>query len=324
MNDLAKLLGVTTELETIKIEALKRTELGVFSFEEVYETLNSTYSILKYLTSQKDILKDDTYIPLQLVETLTSRIQTFNDLAKKIQNFDVTAGDPTPRRQSLVNEINNFKKDVISHLHPLIVLVQLRQLDPAKYTSGLQLMQAEVRDILKKLKDKDEEAEKTLKGIKDISASSGAEAYSHVFSSQATTHSKTARIWLYSSGLFFAVLILYLVYLLFNGVPSSESIAHAVREISLRVLFLVTIYFALSLSVKNYNVNKHLQVVNEHRQNSLKTFEAFLNAATNDDVRSSVLLQATKSIFDPGKTGYLQKDGQVSYSFSIADIFKKT
>lgn len=323
MNDLTRLKEYLPVFEETKTADLRRTELGVFSFEEVFDTLNGTYEILKNLAEQQDILLDDTYIPQQLADTLRDRINAFNNLAKQIREFDVKAGDPTPRRQNLINEIKSFKSTTISQLHPLVSLVQLRQLDPAKYSTNLQSMQSEVQSILKKLKEKDEEAIKTLQKIKDISASSGAEAYASVFSSQADIHKTTAKWWMRASIAFFVVLVAYLLYLLSNGVPASEDVIHAVRDISLRVLFLIAIYFALSQSIKNYNVNKHLQVVNEHRQNSLKTFEAFLNAATTDDVKSSVLLQATKSIFDPGKTGYLQKEGQVSYSFSIADIFKK-
>lgn len=324
MNNLAKLLEVLPEFEAISVEALKRTELGVFSFAEISVALSGIHSFLKNLVTQQDILKDDAYIPQPLIDSLREKIKRFNQLAKQIQEFDVTAGDPTPRRQSLVNEINSFKTDTVNSLHPLLVLVQLRQLDPSNYTSGLQAMQTEVKSVLEKLKDKDEDAAKTLQKIKDISASSGAEAYSQVFSTQADSHRTASWWWFGSSVLFFAVLISYLLYLLSNGVPVSEDIVHAVRDISLRVLSLVAIYFGLSQSIKNYNVNKHLQVVNEHRQNSLKTFEAFLNAASTEDVRSAVLLQATKSIFDPGKTGYLQKEGQTSYSFSVADIFKKS
>ncbi|OGZ44399.1 MAG: hypothetical protein A2756_05280 [Candidatus Ryanbacteria bacterium RIFCSPHIGHO2_01_FULL_48_27] len=324
MNDLTRLIEALPDFEATTIADLKRAELGVFSFEDVFDVLSSTHGLLKNLASQQDILKDDTYIPAQLVETLRERINTFNNLAKQVRGFDVTAGDPTPRRQNLITEIKNFKTSTITQLYPLVTLVQLRQLDPAKYSTGLQTMQTEVQSVLKTLKEKDEEATKTLQGIKDISASSGAEAYAHVFSTQATTHKDISQRWMWAGIVFFGILVTYLLYLLFNGVPTSEDLVHAVRDISLRVLFLVTIYFGLSQSVKNYNVNKHLQVVNEHRQNSLKTFEAFLNAATTDEVKSAVLLQATKSIFDPGKTGYLQKEGQTSYSFSVADIFKKT
>src|SRR3989344_4060513 len=129
MNDLSSLQEVQTPFQGIKVANLKRSELGVaFSFEEVFDSITGTYELLKNLAGQEDILKDENYVPTNLVGSLTEHIKRFNTLAKQIEEFDVTAGDPTPRRQTLINEIRTFKTNVISHLHPLIALVQLRQL----------------------------------------------------------------------------------------------------------------------------------------------------------------------------------------------------
>lgn len=323
MNDLTRLKEVLPVFEQTNIADLRRSELGVFSFDEVFDILSGLYTQLKNLSQQESILQDDTYIPQQFTDQLWEQINTFNNLSKQVREFDVKAGDPTPRRQNLIDEIRRFKTRAIVQLAPLVSLVQLRQLDPTNYSTSLQSMQSEVQSILKKLKEKDEDALKTLQKIKDVSASSGAEAYAHVFSGQANNHRRVAWWWFAAAAIFFGILLVYLIYLLWNGIGDSTDIVHTIRDIALRVLFLIAIYFAIVHSIRNYNINKHLQVVNEHRQNSLKTFEAFLNAAANEEVKSAVLLQATKSIFDPGKTGYLHKEGQVSYSFSIADIFKK-
>ena len=141
---------------------------------------------------------------------------------------------------------------------------------------------------------------------------------------QAKEHKLTARWWFGAAIILFFVLAFYLQHLLVVGIPVSDNLPDTIREISLRVLVLIAIYFALSQSIKNFNVNKHLQVLNEHRQNTMKIFDVFLNAATTDNAKDNVLLQATKSVFDTNKTGYLQKEGQVSYSFSVADMFKRS
>lgn len=47
-------------------------------------------------------------------------------------------------------------------------------------------------------------------------------------------------------------------------------------------------------------------VVNRHRGNALKTFQAFTEAAgDNQDVRSAVLLETTRSIFAVVPSGFL-------------------
>ena len=71
-------------------------------------------------------------------------------------------------------------------------------------------------------------------------------------------------------------------------------------------LFLSPIYVWLNRSIKNYTAQKHLEVINTHRQNALETFDTFVAAAgDNRETRDAVLLAATEAIFDANQTGYL-------------------
>lgn len=71
--------------------------------------------------------------------------------------------------------------------------------------------------------------------------------------------------------------------------------------------FLLTlIYFVLNRFSKNYTAQKHLEVVNRHRQNALDTFDAFVAAAgSNQETKDAVLLAATSAIFDANHSSYL-------------------
>ena len=66
------------------------------------------------------------------------------------------------------------------------------------------------------------------------------------------------------------------------------------------------IYLVLNRSIKSYTAEKHLEVVNRHRQNALRTFNAFHSAAgENQETQDAVLLAATNAIFDANQSGYL-------------------
>ncbi|MEK7613036.1 MAG: hypothetical protein AAB449_02755 [Patescibacteria group bacterium] len=324
MNDVQRLLEQTAQFNTVDIGVLKREDLGPFSFEDVFPKLKSLHSLLTLLSSQGKVLETDPFIPQDLINNLTDRLTEFNRLVQNIRDFDVRSGDPNTKKQSIANDIQSHRERAVKNLHPLFLSLQQKQIDPAAFASSVQGTRAEVEELLKRLKEKDEEASKALQGIKDISATAVAVKYSSVFEDQAQKHRTVAWRWFMAGCAVFVVLGGYLLYLLLHGLPVTTELIQTLRELSVRVLFLVVLYFALIQCVKNYNVNKHLQVVNEHRQNSLQTFEAFVSAAATDDVKGAVLLEATKSIFDPGKTGYLHKEGQVSYSFSIADLFKRS
>jgi hypothetical protein len=76
------------------------------------------------------------------------------------------------------------------------------------------------------------------------------------------------------------------------------------------------------MAAKNYRTHRHLVVVNQHRQSALRTFEAFIKAASGDDqTKNAVLLEATRCIFAPANTGYLGGEEE-NPSNRIIEIFK--
>ena len=67
---------------------------------------------------------------------------------------------------------------------------------------------------------------------------------------------------------------------------------------------LTLFYFALNRSVKNYAAQKHLEIVNRHRENALGTFTKFVSEAEESrETQDAVLLAATNAIFDANQSG---------------------
>lgn len=179
-------------------------------------------------------------------------------------------------------------------------------------------------ELLKQLTLNTEEAAGALEKIKEISGNAGATVYSEVFKKQAKKHSDAATNWFYSSAVFLVVVFVYVAYLVFFDRSADAERAETVaREAIRNVLLLSVLSVGLFQSIKNYNANKHLQVVNEHRQNAIETFEAFSNAAPDAQVKSTVLIQATQSVFAADQTGYLSKDTETNLSLNFADLIGK-
>ena len=69
---------------------------------------------------------------------------------------------------------------------------------------------------------------------------------------------------------------------------------------------LTLFYLALNRSIKNYTAQKHLEVVNRHRQRALDTFPDLVESSGNNpETRHAVLSAATNAIFDANQSGYL-------------------
>ena len=96
-------------------------------------------------------------------------------------------------------------------------------------------------------------------------------------------------------------------YQLFKALkPEGTAWVGVLQNIFTKGFLLSLIYLVLNRSIKNYTAEKHLEVVNRHRQNALRTFQAFHSAAgENQEIQDAVLLAATNAIFDANQSGYL-------------------
>ena len=88
--------------------------------------------------------------------------------------------------------------------------------------------------------------------------------------------------------------------------PTANGLSTILPNLFAKTFFLSLIFLFLNRSIKNFTAEKHLEVINTHRQNALETFDTFVAAAEgNRETRDAVLLAATKAIFDANQSGYL-------------------
>ena len=130
--------------------------------------------------------------------------------------------------------------------------------------------------------------------------------YKGIFQKQAGKHEKNARFWLGMVGV--STVAFILAFFLLPHLVKSEGtgIANSLQNLFMKGFLISPIYVWLNRSIKNHTAQKHLEVINIHRQNALETFDAFVAAAgENRETRDAVLLAATEAIFDANQTGYL-------------------
>jgi hypothetical protein len=81
-----------------------------------------------------------------------------------------------------------------------------------------------------------------------------------------------------------------------------------VRDLVIRLFFLGILSYALAFCVRNYRVNKHLEVVNQQKTNALDTYPLLTEAAISDTARDLIAAELVRTVFEPGDTGYLGED----------------
>ncbi len=307
------------------IKALKRSELGPFSFEGSYVEIEGIARELKYLGNHKGFLESNPLISQTHIDDVASRLKRFNQLANEIVAFIPTqVTNPNEEKNRIANEVSNLQRDVANTLSLTIHSIRLEELGDEDYRAAAAEKERRADELLDQLMLKMEEASGALGKIKEISGNAGATVYSEVFKMQAKKHNEIAQKWFKSSAAFLAIVFMYVFYLVFLDHPQDVEKAETIaREAIRNVLLLSVLSVGLFQSIKNYNANKHLEVVNEHRQNAIETFEAFSNAASDPQVKSTILIQATQSIFAADQTGYLSKDSETNLSLNFSELIGK-
>jgi len=162
-------------------------------------------------------------------------------------------------------------------------------------------------------------------------ASVGIEKYQNEFGTTASTHKKVGYGWLLATFLSLlatavAPLIIHKNFPLQPGLQGEWLTLENINVTTAKVVLVFTLLFIISLCIKNYRANRHLQVVNLHRSIALLTFKTFVEGAGEDDaVKKQILLEATKTVFSQGASGYSpsENDGPDARLIEIIQTIKK-
>jgi hypothetical protein len=165
-----------------------------------------------------------------------------------------------------------------------------------------------------------------LNQVKDISALKGVTLESGNFSDMSDKYDIDAKKWFCSSivmGIitFLAAIASSLSYKIPFLAPSNN--IESAQLISGKIIILGILSYGLLTCIRNYTAQTHNAVVNRHRQNSLQTYRAFVDAASTNVTRDIVLTHAAAAVFSHQDTGYV-KNQDTSGAHSFIEMIPKS
>lgn len=312
-------------LDELDLDELKRTDLSGagFSFESVHGNLLIVHKMLReIMTVSREWLMD---LSQNAVHNLNSQIHQFYDEVEKIKGFEITDENPRETHYQLLHEVSQFCTAAKEPLERIIAYLSSRKVKQITaevndtVTKAEQRLDAEIDRakenniaVEKRLSEMQEEFLGLKTQMQDQLAKESVSQYESLFKNQARIHRNGAWTWLGIAGVSTAVFIAALYWLPIPGFLESNStqLTGVLQSLFAKVLMLSPIYIWLNRSIKNYTAQKHLEVINTHRQKALDTFDGFVAASgENRETRDAVLLAATDAIFDANQTGYLSTKG---------------
>ena len=323
-------IGLTDALKRLNftivgLENLKRFDLSSkkLSFEAVYPDLEVAYEMLhEILAAPRDALIS---LSSRDVQQLKKYVLQSYEITRKIVDFGVGGRDENIRKRhvNLSQEIHQFCENVKQSLLQIAAYLSSKRIEQLENQVETTLASVEERynttiseETEKLLKIGEEAQQQTAEIVQKLEQThlkyqnqlteKPISQYKEIFETQAKKHQIMAWVWL---GITVGLALVFgriFWWLLTDLVPTANGLSTILPNLFAKTFFLSLIFLFLNRSIKNFTAEKHLEVINTHRQNALETFDTFVAAAEgNRETRDAVLLAATKAIFDANQSGYL-------------------
>ena len=325
-------------------------------FSIVVPVLERTLFLFRDITSL-----DFRKFPADILLKIGNRTDVILKWLDEVRNFSVEGENPVERRNALLDRIESEYAYHLLELAPFIgylllkqsgfgeeaetaALEKLHEIDQLasdmreqqeRITADMREQQgrmsaegrAEQERIAADMRAENEqmtaEARSVLQSIQEIAAKAGVGQQSTVFGEQAKKDGCTSRNWLISAGVAAGLSVIAVWLVLFYWPLSAQTTGEIVREIGGRFAVLTLFAFALGFTFRQFTSSKHNETVNLHRENALRTFETFVSAAGDQEIKDAVLLEATRAIFAPQSSGFLRGGHEAESPSTIIEVIRR-
>lgn len=301
-----------------------REDLGGFSFKGVEHEIQV---MMKACTDLRAADLDS--ISVAQLAQLQQRAQQIQTHLNPLLAFDPLQDgqNPKERHRQMSNQVSVSMNDATKDMAAAASYYGRGEIVQLESTARelVQKTQASIDTSLKNIAEAQKTADQMLQALKDASGQASVSLHTDVFKSQAEEHLIAAHRW----QVFFissAIGGLFLIWLFFIGPLKPELIAgaliaEAIYNVTSRLLFFSIVSSVIYWSARNFLSHRHNYVVNKHRQNALATFQTFINAPVERQIKDTVLLQAAQTIFSAQQTGYVENE-RMPQLVSGAEVIK--
>jgi hypothetical protein len=313
-------------LASVTPESLVRTEqLGrALDFSQGTEVFARTLGLFKSLeASSLDNVPHNTLT--QLTQFAKEAAATF----KNIQSFDPSGqNNPASVRDNLIQQVATQYQSWFPHISPVIAYSIRRGTDFDRLEREARSTVEELNRMKRELETKAasivSEAQTTLEQVRRAAAEVGVAQHAVHFKQEAAGHLAQSKSWLKATGGLAAITLVLSIWTVYYYATTAVSMTttQSLQLAVAKVILFSLLYFGMVWSARMYRSQWHNHVINKHRQNALSTFETFVKAASDDQTKNAVLIQATHCIFSPQATGFVAHDSDATASPQILEIVR--
>ena len=286
-------------------ELVTNQDWGIINFEVARPKLELAFRLFKdLLRLPVDILPEGS------IDNIVNNIEGLSSYINDVKNFNTLQGNAGQRRDEIVANLSAQIDAFYTEAQHWIPYLAYQQGDVQKHLEDISGAVEQADHILERAKQ-DTEAKKTeideiVVAAREASASAGVAHFSSDFMAEAEKLEKSAEWWLRVTG--GLTLITLLIAFVFLRTEQPSDIYSVIYNTTTKLIILGMLITATIWCGKIYRALRHQVTTNRHRANSIKTFQAFNKAASDDAARDAVLLETTRAIFGSSPSGYLEQE----------------
>lgn len=290
------------QIEEIDVEKLRRTGKD-YDFEEIYLKMKEVKESILWICKHEEYTNKLSSFTLNEYD---SKITEIIHILRNIRTFNPQNTNPKQNREA---SITKFETSYHNFYKEIIIPLKIYQLERQNVLNNVVEINSLV-DSLNKLKTEFEE-----KAI-EVTVSN----YAEIFKIESKDKLKSSKIWL-GFGILALASAFAILGILFNyQIEQGKELSFIISKVTVLAL----LFFAITFLFKQYSINKHLATLNKHRENTLNSYKLFIDGleSGDSDIRNAIMMQVAKSIYEQGRTGYINEKGGEMESPSIIELIR--
>lgn len=305
------------------IRNIKTPQKGVIVYTEIIPEIDAFKELLELIDEESLEL-----LPTERAKRLNDLLVPIFNRIHQIQNTDKDKDktDAQQKASTITFFVDTSHPDAFFHKQKdeiWSLILESITLKNRKLLNDRQFNNL-VNDLEKTKNNADElylKIEAVLKTSQEELSKGGVGKHAKRFQEQASEHTRSAKTWRNWS---IAILIANMIFIVALYCFISLSIEESNKKIEIgimSVLIVSILSYSIVLCVRSYFAEKHNELINQHKANCLETYNTFIDSAP-EDVKSSILMHATQTIFSHQSPGFLSKEALNQSPSPIMEIVR--
>lgn len=339
----SKLETIKTKWELIDFQKFYKSDLGVENIEALKPIVDDVHSKLGEVINfgSSSIPKPSLYNLYIVINNFFIQLERIAELNNE---------DFITQKSTLVQSLKNSYESILLNWAQVAAIISLNLQEENKTNiKQIDNIKKEIADTKEFINTIKSDYETSLSDFqtkfKNELENSQLIKEKNTFEQRAEKHRNNSYLWLGISVIIFGVLS-YLLLLFFlnplyelskinlkfilqfnaNGLLFSKNILwyQILKTVFFKLLIISVIIYALSFSIKNYNVEKHNFVINTNKVNSIQSALHFLNNNLIDvNAKNEIIKLVCQAIFSQHNTGFISKEAEPNNPIIIDKIIEK-